>query len=103
MNFDSELRTLLYLQKSLEKDFPTRKTLIVLKLVMAILIMICVVSFVLATSGRFSVSIAIPLVAVSGLFSGYISYYIRSVEIWPYYRPHLSKASIEQRINEISN
>lgn len=103
MKLDSELRTLLYLEKSLEKDFPSRKTLVVLKAIMAALVMICVVSFVFATSGKLYVSVAIPLVAVCGLFVGYISYYIRSTEIWPHYRPHISKASVEKRINEIKN
>ena len=101
MKLDSELRTLLYLQKTLGSEFKADKTLIVLKLVMAALILICVVAFVLASSGKLSVQIAIPLAAICGLFVGYISYYIRSIEIWPHYQPHVSEASVKKRINEL--
>ena len=90
-----------YKAKSIEKDFPSSKTLVVLKIIMAVLIMICVVTFVFATAGKLYVSVAIPLASVCGVFVGYISYYIRSIEIWPHYRPHISKASVEKRINEI--
>lgn len=101
MKLDSELRTLLYLRKSLENDFPSDRSLLVLKIVMATLIMVCVITFMFAISGKLSAAIAVPLAAVSGLFVGYISYYIRSIEIWPHYRPHISKTSVEDRINEI--
>ena len=101
MKLDSELRTLLYLEKSLEKDFPSSKTLVILKVVMATLIMTCVLTFIFSTLGKIPAAVAIPLVSVCGVFVGYISYYIRSVEIWPYYLPHIDKASVEKRINEI--
>ena len=101
MKLDSELRTLLYLQKILESNSKVGKTLLVLKAVMAALILICIVAFVFASSGKLSVEIAIPLSAICGLLVGYISYYIRSIEIWPHYRPHVSKASVTKRINEL--
>lgn len=102
MKLDSELRTLLYLEKSLKNDFSLSKTLTALKLIMATLIMVCVVSLIFVVSDKLSALITIPLVAVCGLFISYISYYIHSVEIWPHYVPLISKESIRKRINEIN-
>ena len=101
MKLDSELRTLLYLKKSLDEDVPSKKTLIILKLIMASLVMVCVLTFMATSSGFLSPLFAIPLAAVCGLFCGHISYYLRSAEIWPYYSRHINRASVEKRLNEI--
>lgn len=101
MKPNSELRTLLFLEKSLKENASSGKTLLVLKLIMAVLIMVCVLVFMFATSGGVSPKIAIPLVGVCGVIVGHMSYYIHSIELWPHYKKQIDKASVEKRLNEL--
>ena len=70
MKLDSELRTLLYLKKSLDEDVPSKKTLIILKLIMASLVMVCVLAFMATSSGFLSPLFAIFILTeiIGGLY-----------------------------------
>lgn len=101
MTLYPELRTLMNLKAALEKESPWKRALVTLKVIMAFLIMVCLLLFIAVWLDKVSVLLAMPIVAICGLLVGYISYYIHSIEIWSYYRPHINLASVEKRLNEI--
>ena len=101
MKPDPELKTLLFLERSMHKDFPSKKAIRVLEVIMFVMILIGLAAFLLVATDRLSGIVGMLITAVSGLVVGMLTYYIHSIEVWPYYQPHIDQQSVRKRLYEI--